>query len=246
MEIYIIAALGILMGFVTSICGGAGVFAVPTMLALGFHPINTLALNRISDLGCITGAISNYTRKVKEFNLKTALLVSIPLTIGAFFGANFSITIPETHLKLFIIFAVFVGIFFLTRKIKIRPETSKVNKPLGAIALLAVGFWSGAVGMAGATFAVLVLVCIFNQSFLLARSTDIVAAIPETALSIIIFTRHTELDLKLIAVMFVTSTLGAFLGSKLAIKKGSEFIRYSMVAISILMIIKVIYDLATI
>jgi len=45
------------------------------------------------------------------------------------------------------------------------------------------------------------------------------------------------------AVMFVTSLVGAYLGSKLAIKKGSNFIRYAMVAISLVMIAKVAFDL---
>lgn len=226
----------------TSISGGGGVFAVPTMMAFGLPPLTTLALNRISDVGVLIGAIRNYM-KIPEFNLKLVFVCVVPLLIGAFIGVNFSVNASPTVLKYFILGAVFIGIILLLWPIKPRLEDVKPNYWLGIPAILAIGFWDGAIAMAGATFAVIALVRLFNCNFLQARSVQIMAGVPETILSCSILLYHAEVDIALAIAMLLSSIVGAFVGSKLAIKKGSRFIRYSMVAISIIMVVKIIYDL---
>ncbi|MBU0577950.1 sulfite exporter TauE/SafE family protein [Patescibacteria group bacterium] len=241
-EFLSIAALGLVMGIVTSISGGAGVFAIPTMLAFGIPPINTLALNRMSDLGVVIGALRGY-HKSKSINWKLALIIMIPLGIGSFFGANLVVRLPEGLLRYIIIIGVFVGIFFLLKPAKPKKDLKKeAMSIIGLLFMLLVGIWSGALAMAGATFAVLVLVHFFHKSFLEARSTDIVAAIPETAIALTILALASTVSISLLATMFVSSFIGAWIGSHLAVKHGDELIRKAMIGIAILMIIKVVFD----
>lgn len=243
LEYVLIAGLGLLMGIVTSISGGAGVFAVPTMLAMGLPPVNVLALNRLSDLGVVTGAFKNY-QKSKSVDWKIAFLAALPLTIGSFIGANLVVGIPEEKLNWVIIFGVFVGIFFLIKKPKPSPlKNIHFLWILRVVLMLLVGMWSGALGMAGATFAVLVLVYFFNQNFLQARATDVVAAIPETLVAVVVLFLSSTVSNYLAVTMFVASFIGAWIGSHLAVKHGGKFIRKAMIAIALIMIIKVIYDL---
>lgn len=103
-----------------------------------------------------------------------------------------------------------------------------------------VGMWSGALGMAGATFAVLVLVYFFNKTFLQARSTDIVAEIPETVISVIVLYFSSSATAIQLLIMYLASFTGAWVGAHLAVKHGDTFIRRAMVVIAILMVIKVI------
>ncbi|MFA6992206.1 MAG: sulfite exporter TauE/SafE family protein [Candidatus Gracilibacteria bacterium] len=243
MELIPLALLGLIMGLVTSISGGAGVFAVPTMLAFGIPPINVLALNRTSDIGVIFGALHKYNNS-KNIDWKLALIAAIPLSIGALAGANFVISIPKTILNYIILGGVFVGIFFLLKPVKPRQvsQPKSFNK-LGYVFLLAVGFWSGALGMAGATFAVLVLAHFFHKSFLEARATDVAAAIPETLISTTILYLGSTVSTTFLLTMLISSFVGAWAGSHLAVKHGSIFIKRGMILISIIMIIKVIFDL---
>lgn len=240
MELLLIGLLGLVMGIVTSISGGAGVFAVPTMLAMGIPPVNVLALNRMSDVGVVSGALKKYHQS-KNINWKLAIIAAIPMGIGAFAGANFVIQIPKEWLNYIILGGVIVGIFFLLKPIK--PQEKKGNSSLsvwGVAFLLLVGFWSGAFGMAGATFAVLVLVYFFNLSFLGARGTDIAAAIPETLISTAVLYFGSTVAMPLMLTMFASSFIGAWIGSRLAVKHGNEFIKKAMVVIAVVMIIKVV------
>jgi len=86
------------MGVITAISGGAGVFAVPTMLAFGFSPVNTLALNRTSDLGVVLGALRNY-KNSNTIDWKLGIIAAFPLCIGAYLGANVSLSLPEATLQ---------------------------------------------------------------------------------------------------------------------------------------------------
>lgn len=94
--------------------------------------------------------------------------------------------------------------------------------------------------MAGATFATLVMVYMFGKSYLQARSTDIIAAIPETIVSASILISSASIAVENFVIMGVSSFVGAFVGSHFAVKYGSGFIRKGMIVIAIIMIIKVI------
>jgi uncharacterized membrane protein YfcA len=242
MEAIYIAVLGVIMGIVTSIAGGAGVFAVPTLIALGVPPISALTLNRTSDLGVLTGAIGNYAR-TKEFDARLAAVAAVPLSLGAFLGANFSASLSSGRLKGLVIFAVLVGIYVLIAQPKEGLRVDKSRSFWGLVSLVGVGFWSGAVGMAGATFGVLVLVSLFGKSFLGARSVQVVAAVPETIVSVIVLGNNSSADWRLSATIYVSSLVGAFLGSQFAVKSGGKVIRIGMIVISAIMILKVTIDI---
>ncbi len=243
MELIPLALLGFVMGIVTSISGGAGVFAVPTMLAFGIPPINVLALNRMSDVGVVFGALHKYNRS-KSIDWKLASLAAIPLAIGALIGANVIINISDHLLNYIILIGVFVGIFFLLKPIKqVQVASLKSYNKLGYIFLLAVGFWSWALGMAGATFAILVFAHFFHKSLLEGRATDVAAAIPETLIATTILYLGSTVSLVFMLTMWISSFIGAWVGSHLAVKHGSAFIKKGMILISIIMIIKVVLDL---
>lgn len=240
MELLLIGLLGLAMGIVTSISGGAGVFAVPTMLAMGIPPLNVLALNRMSDVGVVAGAVKKYHQS-KNINWKLAMIAAIPMGIGAFAGANFVIQIPKEWMNYIILGGVIVGIFFLLKPVNPQEKANKVKFSVwGGAFLLLVGFWNGAFGMAGATFAVLVLVHLFNLSFLEARGTEVAAAIPETMIAVTVLYFGSTVSTELMITMFATSFIGAWIGSRLAVKHGSEFIKKAMVFIAVVMIIKVV------
>jgi uncharacterized protein len=242
-EIILILILGLIMGIVTSISGGAGVFAIPTMLAFGLPPVNVLALNRMSDVGTVFGALRGY-HKSKSIDWKLAGIITIPLAIGSFIGASTVVRLPEEILKYVILAGVGVGIFLLLKRTqpKAKPNKNLVSW-IGLIFMLLVGIWSGALAMAGATFAVLVLVYFFHKTYLQARSTHIVAAIPETLISTTILVIASTASFLLLSAMFVSSFVGSWIGSHLAVKHGDNFIRKAMVGIALIMVTKVIIDI---
>ena len=116
MELHLIflGVLGLLMGFVGSVSGGSGVFGVPTMLALGLPPINVLALNRLSDIGVVSGAFRNY-HGADTVNWRLACMAAVPMAIGSFVGARLVSSLSDAMVRSLVLMGVAVGIFLLVR-----------------------------------------------------------------------------------------------------------------------------------
>ncbi|PID69987.1 hypothetical protein CSB37_03960 [bacterium DOLZORAL124_38_8] len=242
MELYHVVILGFVMGVVTSICGGAGIFAVPLMIALGVPAVNVLTLNRMSDVGVVLGSLKNYIDS-KSIDWSLAIKGCFIVAFGAILGVNISLWLPENILKMVILVGVSVGIFFLIKPVK-RVKKSKANIQFWVWLLLwASGVWSGALGMAGGMFSVLVFVRFFHKEFLPARTTQIVMAIPETLISTSFLVFGSTLTWQPLVTMFFSSFVGAWLGAKIAVKQGSHFIQKAMIGIAVIMVFKVLYDL---
>ncbi len=232
--------LSFIMGFVSSISGGGGVFGVPALIAFGVPPINALALNRISDLGNIAGSLRHYMQ-VDGFDRKLGFIAIPPILLGAFIGANLIVGIDEVLLNKIILVAVIIGVFLLLYPFKTKKNNVKSPLVLGMSALFVLGLWDGAFAMAGGTFGVLIFVLVFHQSYLSAKGVLTFAAVPETLMSAIILYSHSNIYILEAVVMFSSAVLGAFIGSKIAIRKGARFIRYAMAIMAIVMVLKVLF-----
>lgn len=235
--------IAFIAGFITSIAGGGGVIFVTTALALGMPSLNALALNRVTDLGVLTGAFNNF-RKAPEIPWRSIKIFTPLFLIGAIGGASFSVSVSADTLQIILIGASIVAVILTI--IKPRPQIEKGRKLflLGYLAILLIGFWDGAIAMAGTTFFMIAAHYFFGMDYMKARVVNMFTAIPETIISASILIFHSTITLTMGLSLYVAATIGAYIGSKMAIKKGHEFIRYGMIGVSCLMIAKlVIYDM---
>ncbi|PCH98752.1 MAG: hypothetical protein COB76_06770 [Alphaproteobacteria bacterium] len=230
-------------GFITSIAGGGGILFVTTAIALGVPSLNALALNRVTDLGVLTGAFNNF-RKVPEIPWRSIKIFTPLFLIGAIAGASFSVSIDEATLQTLLIGAAVLAIGLTI--IRPRPQVSGERKwfLIGYFFIFIIGFWDGAIAMAGTTFFMIAAHYFFGMDYMKARVVNMFTAIPETIISAAILITHSTISLSTGLTLYVCAAIGAYVGSKIAITKGQEFIRYGMIAVSVMMIAKlVIYDM---
>ena len=239
----ILIPVAFLAGMITSIAGGGGVVFVTTAIALGIPSLNALALNRITDLGVLTGSFNNF-RKVPEIPWRSIKFFAPLFLAGAIGGASFAVSIPQDVLQVILIAASILAITLVI--IKPRPLVTAGRKLLllGYFAIFLIGFWDGAIAMAGTTFFLIAAHYFFNMDYMKARAVNMFTAIPETLISASIITYHSTIDVTTGMIMYVAAAIGAYIGSKMAVTRGHEFIRYGMLGVSGLMIAKlVIYDM---
>ena len=241
METVWIAAIGFIAAFITAVAGGGGVVAVPAMLAMGIPPVNVLCLNRLSDIGVCFGASGKYA-SAKVVVWQPVLYAAIALAVGSYLGSKFSISLPEVMLKRLIVGALCVAIILIFKSpggLGHAPSSVKTSL-IGIPLLVAVGFWSGAFGIAGGTFGALAISYLRGVALLEGRATHVVAAVPETFVSAVVLSLGSSVDLYLGVVMVVASVGGSYFGARVAVSQGSVFVRKAMVVVAILMIIKVV------
>lgn len=232
-----------LAGFVTSIAGGGGILFVTSAIALGLPSLNALALNRITDIGVLTGCFNNF-RKVKDIPWRSIKIFTPLFLIGAIAGASFSVSIPDSTLQFILIAASILAMSLVI--VKPQPKVTAGRKffLVGYFCIFLIGFWDGAIAMAGTTFFIIAAHYFFKMDYMKARVVNMFVAIPETLISAAILTYHSTVQWQTALTLYIAATLGAIIGSKLVITKGHEFIRAGMIAISVVMIAKlVVYDM---
>ena len=241
-DIFYLPFIGFFVGVINSVSGGAGVFAVPLMLLLGIPPVNTLLLNRSADLGGLIGAFFTYN-KSKVIDWKLVFISIVPLVAGTFIGANFAISVSETLLKKILIFAVFVAIILILNPLKPKSRQRSYKKTLLFCLLFILGIWDGMVGMAGITFCVLIFAYVAGKDFLKGIGTTLTLFVPSTLTAVIVLYRGADIKWYLPMLMFSFSFIGSCIGARLAVKKGEGLIKKAMIAVSLLMLAKLIFDL---
>lgn len=237
-------------GFIDSIAGGGGLIQLPGIMA--FLPnvpmVTLLAVNKTSSmLGTVT-AVIEYTRKglINYKRMwKSALIALFTSALGAFTAKR----VPNELLKPLIIALLAVLILFtLIRKNFGQRETASrfsesQQAVLSLLLGLVIGFYDGFFGPGTGNFLIMGLIFIYGENFLHA-SADAKTVNAMTNLSA--FTMYTLMgvgNIPLGITMGLFNMAGAHLGVKLAVLKGSRFIRILFIVMSSALLIKQIIDL---
>ncbi len=250
--------LGFAMGFITSVSGGGGVFGVPAFLMLGLPPMHALALNRISDIGCLIGALPNFM-KARLIEKKQSLPLLVCLLLGAVLGVNVMANLLEEVQKyiifsgavlaiLLMIFSDLRGSTIVENKASFLQLSTKTKTACGFLFIFLCGIWDGVLAMAGGTMILLVLHIFFDMNLKQARGTGLFLAVPETLFTTVFLLYYIYNDATNFAdftsygfIIFLSSLVGAIIGSKMMIKYDVRFIRGFICLVAVLIIGRLVF-----
>ncbi len=226
--------LGILAGILSGMFGiGGGIVMVPTLIA--FFGMEMLDANAVSLAAMllpvgILGVINYY--KAGYIKIKESLWIALGLFVGSFGGAEIAVSIDVSWLsKLYAIFLLYVAIQFLNipqlifRKKK---KTITINVPqfethCSLWQFLIVGLFAGVIagmfGKGGGIIIVPILIKLFHYDPRSASATSLAALqLPVGLPSVIVYANDGYLNYLYAVLLAVGIVLGAFLGSKAALK----------------------------
>ena len=106
-----------------------------------------------------------------------------------------------------------------------------------------IGFYDGFFGPGTGSFLIFAFVGIFGYSFLAASASAKVINFATNLAAILYFASTNNIIYFLGIPMAICNILGAFVGTKLAIKNGSQFVRKLFLIIVSLLILKLGYDI---
>lgn len=216
-------------GWLDAIGGGGGLIQLPALLIALPAEATALALgtNKVSSIVGTSAAARNYS---KSITLNRTLLK--PMMLGAFFG-SLSGTLVAVSLNpaVFrpIIFVVLSVMWVVTLKVNARDEQPSSKDHWGSglsfVASFAIGFYDGAIGPGTGIFLILILVLHYGLTFLHASASAKFINIATNAASILVFGLTGNIWWLLGAIMALANLAGGVVGSSVAIKRGSGFVR---------------------
>lgn len=234
-------------GWVDSVVGGGGLLQLPALLLIpGITPVQALATNKLGSIfGTATSAIT-YQRRVKP-DLRTAMVMALVALASAIGGAAVATILPPTIFKpIIVVVLLVVAIVTLVRPqlgqaTVLRFAGAKHFIVAGIIAAV-IGFYDGALGPGTGTFLVMSLVSILGYDFLHASAKAKIVNFATNAGALILFIPHGSVLWLLGGMLAVLNMAGAYLGSRMAISRGTRFIRIVFLVVVFALLTKLAID----
>jgi hypothetical protein len=244
LQLPLLFAIGLTAGFVDSIAGGGGLITLPALLNLGLGPKEALGTNKLQATFGSGSAAAHYAA-AKTVSLKDCARGFVFTLLGAALGALAVQLINPAFLRRCIpVLLILVAAYLLwkprlgTEDLHPRISRSYFDPLFG----LGLGFYDGFFGPGTGTF--WAMAYMLGLGFNMTRATGYtkVMNFASNLSSLIIFIFGGRVYVTMGLTMGFGQLLGARIGSRMVIARGTKFIRPIFLAVVLALTIKLLYD----
>lgn len=248
---FLFLALGLaalFAGFVDSIVGGGGLIQLPALFTAfpTMSPATLFGTNKLASIVGTTSAAIQYGRRVK-IPWGVAGPGAIAALIGSWFGARTVVYLDPAVLRpLILLMLVLVAVYTFVRKdlgsVSTEPEhglrSAGVAIGVGAV----IGFYDGFFGPGTGSFLIFLFIRLLGMDFLRASVTSKILNVATNVAAIAYFAGNVQLMWALGAVMALCNLTGAVIGSRMAMRHGTVFVRKMFLVVVSVLIVRLAYD----
>jgi uncharacterized protein len=248
-QLIFLCIFAFLAGLIDSIVGGGGLIQLPALLV--FLPNTAIPLifgtNKLSSIAGTSAAAIHYSQQV-QINWSIVLISTITAFVCSFIGANtVSIINPALMRPLILLLLVLVAIYTWFKKdfgfqhiVKVQGVKQSIYAALIGSFL---GFYDGFFGPGTGSFLIFAFIGLLGFDFLRASASAKIVNLSTNLAATIYFAAHSQIIYSIALPMAIFNIGGAIIGAKLAIAKGSAFVRVLFIAVVSLLIVKLAYDI---
>lgn len=236
-------------GWIDAVVGGGGLLLLPAML-LGLPNVpaaHILGTNKAVAIVGTTGAAVTYARKA-PVDVKSAVRIGLMALAGSMTGAFFAAGISSDVLRP-VIMVVLLGVAAF---VMLRPSFGSAQKGgpatrgrhITAVVLVGggIGFYDGLFGPGTGTFLVLALTAVLHLDLVTASATAKIVNVCTNGGALAMFAYQGTVLWQLAALMAVFNLAGGMFGARMALRKGSEFVRGVLLVVVFSLVAKLAFD----
>jgi uncharacterized membrane protein YfcA len=245
-SILILCFAGFLAAIIDAIAGGGGLITIPAYLMAGVPPHMALGTNKFCATCSSLTSCFNFAQSGKV-NLKLFKKLAPFSLLGSILGVHTVMIIRPSYLNIIVlILLIIVALFSLfCKNVGLKNNfhglTTK-NIILGIILSFALGFYTGFFGPGTGAFMMIGLILVFKFDFIGASGNSKSLTTISNLTSLILFAFNRQINYKLAIPVSIAMIIGAKLGTKIALNKGSKIIKPVFTTISLLVAIKILYQ----
>ena len=248
MELLLVSLASLFAGFVDSIVGGGGLILVPALFAMfpTTHPATLFGVNKGASVWGTAAATLQYARRV---NMPWhALLPAAAVGFAGSMAGAWTVTVisPEFLRRALPLVLVFVLGYTLARKDLGRHHTPRFSGRREAAAAcvlgLTIGFYDGFFGPGTGSFFVFLFVRWLGYDFLHASASAKLINTATNLAALTLFAWKGHVWWHFVLAMAVANVVGSLLGTRLALKHGSGFVRIAFIVVVSALILKTTFD----
>jgi len=239
-------------GFIDSVVGGGGLIQVPALFVCLPPPLAAqvpaiLGTNKFSSTFGTAVALAQYARTTK-FSWAMALPAALAASVFSIFGARtVSLLSKEAVRPLILFLLIGIAVYTFAKK-----DFGKFQRPgrsaqqqllLGLTAGAAIGFYDGFFGPGTGSFLIFAFVSIFGMMFLEATAHAKIVNLATNIAALSWFVAHGQVFYEYAVPMACANIFGGYLGARLAVLKGSHFVRRLFLGLVLFLIGRFAYEL---
>jgi hypothetical protein len=243
-----LALAALFAGFIDAVVGGGGLIQIPALFnALPQElPATLFGTNKFSSVFGTSNAAWRYARRV-AMPWRTTLPAALAAFACSYLGAMAVAWLPPAMLRPLILLLLIgaAAYTFGRRDFGALHQPQHKGRREFAYALLlggAIGFYDGFFGPGTGSFLIFLFVRFFGFDFLHASAASKVVNVSTNLAALAFFIPHGHFLPLLAVLMAVCNILGSFLGTHLALRHGSGFVRKAFLCVVSLFIIKFAHD----
>ncbi|MEE1929801.1 TSUP family transporter [Streptomyces sp. TRM 70351] len=237
-----------LAGWVDAVVGGGGLLQLPALLIAFPHlpPAYALGTNKAVAVVGTGAAAVTYARKAPvdvRLAARLGVLAALSSVGGAFFaaGVNSAVLRPLIMVLLLAVAAFVV----LKPRFGTAPSGPVTRRRVLAAMLVAgvgIGFYDGLLGPGTGTFLVIAFVALLNMDMVTSSATAKVVNVGTNLGALAMFGAQGTVLWQLAPLLALFNLGGAALGARMALRRGSGFVRVVLLTVVVALVTKLAYD----
>ena len=244
----VLACAAVFAGFIDSVVGGGGLIQIPALFSTlpKEIPATLFGTNKISSVFGTANAAWRYARRV-EMPWATTLPAALAAFACSYLGAMAVAWLPRDLLRpMILIMLIGAAAYTFWRKdfgALHRPQHAGAREFIYALILGGViGFYDGFFGPGTGSFLIFLFIRYFGFDFLHASAASKIVNVATNLAAIIYFVPNGFFLPVAAGVMAVANILGSIIGTYLALRHGSGFVRKVFLVVVCALIVKFAWD----
>jgi uncharacterized membrane protein YfcA len=228
LHLLLLFGVGTVAGLLNVLAGGGSLLTLPVLIFLGLPAAVANGTNRIAILAQNIVASGSF-RQQKVLPLKVALICTGPALVGSVLGAKLAIDIDDQVfqriLALVMLGVVVVMVVDPSRRWQFDP--ARLSPPRVAalmLTFLGIGIYGGFI-QAGVGFLIISGLLVHGMDLVRINAVKVFVVMVYTVAALAVFVWHGQVDWRLGAALAAGNALGGWLGTRLAVAKGHDWIR---------------------
>lgn len=247
-ELLLLIPLSFAAGLINATVGGGGLVIIPGMFAVlpRMLPAAIFGTDKFAAVMGHAFAARQYAMQL-DIPWRLVIMAAIAAFIGSYFGARAIAYLPVNWVRPGVIGLLVVMLVYTWRKPSF--GTLDQSKPIAARELaiglligMAIGFYDGFFGPGTGSFLIFLFIRLFHFDFLRASACAKVVNMATNLAALCFFVPAGYVVYQLAIPMGIAAMAGAWLGARLALRGGNQWVRRLFIVLAITLLAKLIFD----
>jgi uncharacterized membrane protein YfcA len=230
-----VVAAGFASGFINTLAGSGSLITLPLLIFLGLPATVANGTNRVAILLQNIVGVSSF-RQQKVLDLRGGLLLAVPAIIGSLVGAQIAVNLDEETMRQVIgVLMVVMLVVILVRPkrwlVGHEGDTSRRTGWVNLTIFFFIGVYGGFIQAGVGIFLLAGLVLGAGYDLVRANAVKLLIVLCFTIFALAVFVINDQVRWSVGLILAVGNMLGAWVASRMAVKRGAGFVRWILIAV---------------